>query len=179
MAAAEALALEVLVGTRTTAFQLCRMLPSVELPLLRQFCDVDLASRSRWNCNPRSCSLTVFSLFLAVLCKGKTLHNAVCAVGLRQGTQCPCCLYAVGQSKNLKASFFLHSLSETSFQTLWCPPFCLIFWVGDNIIRSFSFLYIAASHMAHVHYLSYVYIVSCYIIMYFFLEHVTFDIFVT
>ena len=44
-------------------------------------------------------------------------------------------------------------------------------------MRLFSFLYIAASQMAHVHYFSCVYILLVGIYMYYFLEHFTFDIF--
>ena len=39
-------------------------------------------------------------------------------------------------------------------------------WVGSNIMKLFSFLYLAASHMAHVHHFScvciYIYIASCH-----------------
>ena len=41
-------------------------------------------------------------------------------------------------------------------------------WLGNNIMRLFSCLSVAASHTAHVH---------CFSFIYYFLEHVTFDFF--
>ena len=40
-------------------------------------------------------------------------------------------------------------------------------WVGNNVMRLFSFLYIAASHMVHVHYFSCVLLVVIFCMYYF------------
>ena len=60
---------------------------------------------------------------------------------------------------------------------LYIKKFYIVCPFHFYIIKFFSFLYIAASHTARVHYFSCVYTLLVVVYMYYFLEHVTLDFF--